>query len=208
MLLRPEPRSLQTTLGAIDSERRTVYPSGLIAAANPAPRWSNPIGSNQVEIPRTASPDIALAGIQPIELPSLDDDAFNKVAGQSEVPQARLDTVEDVHAAPIEVWEGEVRSIDERKNVMQVRLTPKLSKAEQHTGEIDLEWVAEQDRDLLKPGAVFYWTLYKETRRGTVINAQSLRFRRLPNWSRRQIQRVREESKDLFKNARDAKELT
>jgi hypothetical protein len=65
-------------------------------------------------------------------------------------------------------------------------------------GEIDLEWVAEQDQDLVRPGAVFYLTLFKRTTRGSVENAQELRFRRRPAWSTAQLRRVEQEAAMLL----------
>jgi hypothetical protein len=66
---------------------------------------------------------------------------------------------------------------------MRVSLEAKMVPIPRHQAEIDLEWVAEQDQDLVRPGAIFYLTLFKRTKRGSVENAQELRFRRRPAWS-------------------------
>ncbi|MES9934906.1 MAG: hypothetical protein ABW153_00600 [Sedimenticola sp.] len=95
----------------------------------------------------------------------------------------------------IQVWEGRVDSIE--KNKMSVRLSDKHCILSDRAAMISLEWVAEQDKDLVKPGAVFYLTLYKETTRSKVKNSQELRFRRLPNWSSAQIERIRAEAEDM-----------
>jgi hypothetical protein len=65
-------------------------------------------------------------------------------------------------------------------------------------GEIDLEWVAEQDQDLVRPGAVFYLTLFKRTKRGSVENAQELRFRRRPAWSSGQLKQIEQDAARLL----------
>lgn len=116
--------------------------------------------------------------------------------------------VEELRAAPIEVWEGEVKSVSMATQTMQVYLRSKLGHAPDHAGEIALEWVPAQDADLVRPGAVFYWTLYKETRRGSIKNSQELRFRRLPHWSRNQLEKIRAESKKLFNSAKAPRILT
>lgn len=106
------------------------------------------------------------------------------------------------HTTPIQIWEGKVLEVDEKAGTIQVRLSAKLGNVEDHTGEIDLEWVAEQDRDLVKPGAIFYWTLFKETKRGSIKNSQELKFRRLPSWSKSQLARVRDQAEMLWNRLR------
>lgn len=149
-----------------------------------------------------------VAATPSIAVPSLDYPFLNKSAVQSRESTTKVvQPVEEVRAAPIEVWEGEVKSIDAQRQTMHVYLRSKIAHFEDHAGEIALEWVAEQDKDLVHPGAVFYWTLYKETRRGSIRNSQELRFRRLPNWSRAQLQKIRNEASKLFQDAKVARVL-
>jgi hypothetical protein len=93
----------------------------------------------------------------------------------------------DVQTVPLQVWEGRVVSVDLESQTMEVFLSSTLGGYEAHTGDIDLQWVSEQDKDLVIPGAVFYLTLFKRSKRGTVENSQELRFRRQPNWSKPQL---------------------
>ena len=127
-------------------------------------------------------------GLAEIRLPRIDEGAF--------INQTWPRT------APIQIWEGEVLSVDQDAGTMRVLLSAKIGNVPDHTAEINLEWVVEQDKDLVRPGAVFYWTLYKETKRGSINNGQELRFRRLPTWSKNQIERVHRDAKQLFARIR------
>lgn len=105
-------------------------------------------------------------------------------------PQPINESFTDIDAAPIQLWEGRVLEVDHQNEVMQVLLTAKLGQIPEHTAEIELQWVSEQDHDLVIPGAVFYLTLYKQTRRGSIKNSQELRFRRRPAWSKNQVDKI------------------
>ena len=106
-------------------------------------------------------------------------------------------------AAVIQVWEGTVLSVDRASQSMLTRLHAKIGAIPDHSGEIDLEWVADQDADLVCPGAVFYLTLYKKRRKGgTLENSQELRFRRRPNWSRQQVSSINAVAERLLSKLR------
>ncbi len=105
-------------------------------------------------------------------------------------PQLVIDRSADIDAAVIQLWEGRVLEVDLQNEVMQVLLTAKLGQIPEHTAEIELQWVSDQDRDLVVAGAVFYLTLYKQTRRGSIQNSQELRFRRRPAWTKRQVEKI------------------
>jgi hypothetical protein len=98
----------------------------------------------------------------------------------------------------IQLWEGKVIDVDQDLGVMRVLLDAKMGKVPSHTGEIELQWVSDQDMDLVRPGAIFYLTLYKRTKRGSIENAQELRFRRLPSWTRQQIAQVERDANMLL----------
>lgn len=101
-------------------------------------------------------------------------------------------------STPLQVWEGTVFEVDHAASVMHVLLDAKIGHMPRHTGEIDLEWVSEQDQDLVRPGAVFYLTLFKRTKHGSIENAQELRFRRRPSWSAMQLERIQEDAAMLL----------
>jgi hypothetical protein len=103
----------------------------------------------------------------------------------------------DANSSPLQVWEGTVIAVDRAAGVMQVLLDAKIGNVPRHTGEIELEWVDEQDFDLVRPGAVFYLTLFKRTK-PSIENAQELRFRRRPSWSVTQLKQIEKDAEVLL----------
>ncbi len=99
---------------------------------------------------------------------------------------------------PLQVWEGKVQFVDDEFNAIDVILSDKSGRLPDHSARISLEWITDQDHDLVKPGAIFYLILYKEKKRGSLKNSQELRFRRLPNWSRSQLTKITQESERLL----------
>lgn len=108
----------------------------------------------------------------------------------------------EANSTPLEVWEGTVISVDQAAGEIKVVLDAKMGKMPRHTGEVDLEWVAEQDRDLVRPGAVFYLTLFKRSK-PSVENAQELRFRRRPSWTAKQIKNIEAGAEALASKFKD-----
>ena len=106
-------------------------------------------------------------------------------------PMANASVLREVRAdsRPLQVWEGTVLKVDRAACVMQVLLVAKIGQMPRHTGEIDLGSVSPQDQDLVRPGAVFYLTLYERTI-PSVENIQELRFRRRPSWSTAQLKQI------------------
>lgn len=109
----------------------------------------------------------------------------------------------EVHAdsTPWQIWEGTVCEVNRSAGVMQVVLDAKIGQVPRHTGEIDLDSVSAQDQDLVRPGAVFYLTLYKRTL-PSVENVEELRFRRRPSWSAAQLKRVEEDASMILSKMR------
>jgi hypothetical protein len=114
-------------------------------------------------------------------------------------PKVPVHYVDDIGAAVIQLWEGCVLAVDDENEVMNVSLRAKIGQIPEHTAEIELQWVSEQDRDLVVPGAIFYLTLYKRTRHGSVENSQELRFRRRPSWTKQQVQDIYSDAENMLK---------
>ena len=98
----------------------------------------------------------------------------------------------------IHLWEGRVLSVDTKDNCMNALLVSETDNMEDHKATFSLEWVPDQDIDLVIPGAIFYLIMYKEKYRGTIKNSQELLFQRLPKWSHSQISQISNKSKILF----------
>ncbi len=99
---------------------------------------------------------------------------------------------------PLQIWEGTVIQLDDVAGSMHVMLNAKIGQVPRHTADINLEWVTDQDKDLIRPGAIFYLTLFKRTKRGSIENSQELRFRRRPSWSESQLKRIDKDSSKLL----------
>lgn len=101
-------------------------------------------------------------------------------------------------AAVIQVWEGTVLEVHLEIESMSVRLAAKMGIVAEHTADISLDWVSEQDRDLVTPGAVFYLTLSRKLSKGkSRQNYEELRFRRMPAWTAKQAQALRDSARAL-----------
>jgi hypothetical protein len=97
-------------------------------------------------------------------------------------------------------WEGTV--IEVRSSTFVARLNDLTD--EKHPPEravFALAEVDDDDRPLLQPGAVFYWSIgYHHNPAGTRTLSNDLRFRRLPQWTARDVTGIQESTEfdDLF----------
>ncbi len=79
-------------------------------------------------------------------------------------------------------WEGVVTKIEEESFI--ARLTDLSHKGSEEEVELPLADIPTEDRDLLEPGAIFYWAIgYRDEPSGQRQRVSMLRFRRLPVWS-------------------------
>jgi hypothetical protein len=105
------------------------------------------------------------------------------------VPIKALDARSAVFSAPMEIlrvlqkWEGTVQDINGTEFTARFSdLTNPENPPEFMT--MPVEEVPTPDRELLAPGAVFYWVIgYRERRDGHRERASSIRFQRLPAWT-------------------------
>ncbi len=121
------------------------------------------------------------------------------------VPGAILGAVQNTK--PIQIWEGVVLTVDRERSQISAKLRARSGEFPEHTASFNFQWIPDQDMDLVIPGAVFYLTLFRKIKRGTIENTQELRFRRLPSWSNMQVRKVYEAADILEKGMSIGKRL-
>jgi len=95
-------------------------------------------------------------------------------------------------------WEGVVTECLEESFV--ARLTDLTEEGPLEEVELALEDVAPEDRSLVGPGAVFYWSIgYRDDESGRRSRESTLRFRRLPVWSEAELEAARERAREVAK---------
>lgn len=95
-------------------------------------------------------------------------------------------------------WECTVESVGRETFSATLRSLLKPGDTEKEA-ELPLDDVNADDRELLAPGAIFYWIVGSErTPKGTVTRFSRIKFRRLPGWTKRDLARVEEEAARLF----------
>ena len=91
----------------------------------------------------------------------------------------------------LQQWEGVVSATQKDHEFVAVLqdLTAPSRPEEQATFSVDQ--VSPADRASIVPGGVFYWSIgYEDTPGGTRKTTSIIRFRRLPAWSRRDMDRI------------------
>lgn len=90
-------------------------------------------------------------------------------------------------------WEGTVLRIDRAEASFVARLTDLTQQAPPEEGEFDLQDVPESDRELIRPGSLFYWSIgYLDRPGGQRARSSAVRFRRLPRWREDDLAQARD----------------
>ncbi len=96
----------------------------------------------------------------------------------------------------LQKWEGAVLGVEH--NSFFAKLVDLTQGSPEEEAEFCLDDVSEEDRPLLKPGAIFYWNIgYHDSRTGQRRKVSEIRFRRLPAWTAREIEAARREATRL-----------
>lgn len=100
----------------------------------------------------------------------------------------------------LQQWEGAVLEIN--KDSFWARLRVLAGEGSQNEeAEFPFEEVPNADRNLIQPGAIFYWAIgYLDTSTGTRNRVSRIRFRRLPVWRLSDVERARERAEELRKS--------
>lgn len=92
-------------------------------------------------------------------------------------------------------WEGYVLCVGSDSFI--ARLIPIVGEGPGQDAEIYIEAVHEDDRSFIVAGAVFYWSIgYLDRRSGRRLVSQII-FRRLPPWTKRDLQNAEAEAKRI-----------
>jgi hypothetical protein len=98
-----------------------------------------------------------------------------------------FEITEPVRSHALQQWEGVVQDVGKEQFVASLRDIDNPDHApEQAT--VAFDEVSDDDRPLVAPGAVFYWTIgYRVEPHGQKWLTSGIRFRRLPAWSKRDM---------------------
>jgi len=100
---------------------------------------------------------------------------------------------------PLQEWEGYVIAITKDGFVGRLLDTTRGDRMENEEADFPFDDVSISDRELVKPGAVFRWSLgYEKTSSGNRKKASSVVFRRLPIFTQLEIQRGLEEAQAVI----------
>ena len=129
----------------------------------------------------------------PVFLPERKDEMKEKKDVPEEKPSERSEEI-------IRDWEGVVDEVCEDEGIFAARLRD-LTAGEiypSETAEIPIEDVSDDDRGLLRPGAVFYLTTGRSLRRGRWELFGRMAFRRLPGRTPADLRRIEERARSLI----------
>lgn len=95
-------------------------------------------------------------------------------------------------------WEGIVQQICDDTNSFYARLIDKTNPSHPHEeGEFSIDEVSINDLDLLKVGGIFRWVIGYEDRSSSRQRVSKIVFRRLPQWTKRQLANIELEAEAL-----------
>ncbi len=148
------------------------------------------------ELPQTASSSFSMAGTSAVQ-------RANLAPNHAELAASRIPRVVAVPKPAKDVerflakqrWEGVVTSVTGDSFVAELRNQTDTT-APLEVAEILRAELSADDVPLLKPGAVFYWSIgYHVTKFGQQTKQSSIRFRRLPAWIAADLSAARDEAR-------------
>lgn len=100
------------------------------------------------------------------------------------------------HMISLQKWQGYVIKV--LNGFLLVRLIDLTQKGPDEEAEIPIEEISEDDAELIKPGAIFYWNIgYLDSFTGQRTRFSVIRFQRLPVWSKEELNAARREGERL-----------
>lgn len=107
-------------------------------------------------------------------------------------PRRLQDYVPRAFFEPLQEWEGYVTEVAEMEFSANLVDKTRGHNTEDEEATFAIEDVSDSDLELVRPGAIFRWSIgYLREREGTKRRISQLVFRRLPAWSSNDVQRSR-----------------
>jgi hypothetical protein len=98
----------------------------------------------------------------------------------------------------LQKWQGIV--IDVMDDAFLARLIDLTQKGTDEEAEFSFDEISEEDKPLIRSGAIFYWNIgYHTSYSGQRTRTSLLRFRRLPAWTQREIDAAKREAERIGK---------
>lgn len=100
------------------------------------------------------------------------------------------------HMVSLQKWQGYVLRVTDRS--LHVRLVDLTKEGPDEEAEIPIAEISDGDKELIKPGAIFYWSIgYLDSYSGQRSRVSVIRFQRLPSWSKEEIDAAKREAERL-----------
>lgn len=97
----------------------------------------------------------------------------------------------------VQAWEGVVESFEDSD--IHVRIIDKTDRSRPESfATISKDEIDQEDLELVKPGAIFYWMVGYETKASGKKRSSFIRFRRSPVWTKTNIQDVEKKANELL----------
>ncbi len=183
----PEPADLS-------SGRRLVKErNGETVDENPAIPTRSVLEVRGILCPSRCSPTVAETGGNPA--PTLTSAAaLHQRVAEAEKPRVVWIPVVPMSREGFEVlqkFEGTVLSVT--GDAFVARLVDRTHAGPEEEAEIPLGEIMPGDRELVQPGAVFYWVIgYRREAHGQLSRSSVIRFQRIPSWSPTEVERAKE----------------
>ncbi|MGA1826417.1 MAG: hypothetical protein ACMUIP_17320 [bacterium] len=96
----------------------------------------------------------------------------------------------------LQKWEGIV--LKRMKESFLARLIDLTNDGPDEEAELPIAEISAEDLSLIEPGAIFYWNIgYLDKWSGQRTRASVIRFRRLPKWTRKEIDAAKREAEQI-----------
>jgi hypothetical protein len=159
----------------------------------PAPKPPIPHAGQVIENLTAPPPNIELA---PTVTGSAQQAWRHAPVSQIRVIESTTAKEERFHA--LQQWEGVVDAVSD--GTFLARLVDRTADGPDEEAEFDFAEIPSGDRELVSPGAVFYWSVgYGTSASGTRSRASIISFRRLPAWTEVEKRQAKERAQLIAK---------